>query len=143
MPASTSCTVPTELDRLLPDADFVVLTVPHTPETVGMMDTARLTRMKPSAILINVGRGVTVRLDDLVSALDAGVIAGVALDVFELEPLPADHPLWTRPNVIITPHVAGFGQDTDPEREELIVDNCRRFVDGRPLRNVVDKAMWF
>jgi phosphoglycerate dehydrogenase-like enzyme len=134
---------PDELDRLLPDADFVVLTVPHTPETVGMMNTARLTRMKPSAVLINVGRGVTVRLDDLVSALDAGVIAGAALDVFELEPLPADHPLWTRPNVIVTPHVAGFGQDTDPEREELIVDNCRRFVDGRPLRNVVDKAMWF
>jgi len=84
-----------------------------------------------------------VRLDDVVAALDAGQIAGVGLDVSELEPLPPDHPLWTRSNVIITPHVAGFGSDTDPEREELIVDNCRRFVEGRPLRYVVDKAKWF
>jgi phosphoglycerate dehydrogenase-like enzyme len=134
---------PDELDRLLPEADFVVLTVPHTPDTVGLMDAKRLARMKSTAILINVGRGVTVRLDDLVAALDAGVIAGAGLDVSEIEPLPPDHPLWLQRNVIITPHVAGFGADTDPEREELIVDNCRRFARGLPLRNVVDKAKWF
>jgi phosphoglycerate dehydrogenase-like enzyme len=147
-PSELSATVdelhgPDGLDALLPGADFVVLTVPHTPDTVGLIDAGRLARMKPSAILINVGRGVTVRLDDVVVALDAGQIAGVGLDVSELEPLPPDHPLWTRSNVIITPHVAGFGSDTDPEREELIVDNCRRFVEGRPLRNVVDKEKWF
>jgi phosphoglycerate dehydrogenase-like enzyme len=132
-----------ELDALLPAADFVIVTVPHTPDTVGMFDAARLARMKSSAILINIGRGVTVRLDDLVAALDAGVIAGAAIDVSEIEPLPPEHPLWSQPNVIITPHVAGFGSDTDPARMELIVDNCRRFVEGRPLRNVVDKAKWF
>lgn len=134
---------PDELDDLLPSADFVIVTVPHTPDTVGMFDAARLARMKSSAILINIGRGVTVRLDDLVGALDAGAIAGAALDVSEIEPLPPEHPLWSQPNVIITPHVAGFGSDTDPARQELIVDNCRRFIEGRPLRNVVDKAKWF
>jgi phosphoglycerate dehydrogenase-like enzyme len=147
-PSEFSATVeelhgPDELDAVLPGADFVVLTVPHTPDTVGLINAERLARMKPSAILINVGRGVTVRLDDVVAALDSGQIAGVGLDVSEIEPLPPDHPLWTRTNVIITPHVAGFGTDTDPEREALIVDNCRRFVEGRPLRNVVDKAKWF
>jgi phosphoglycerate dehydrogenase-like enzyme len=134
---------PDELDELLPEADFVIVTVPHTPDTVGMFDAARLARMKSSAILINIGRGVTVRLDDLVGALDAGAIGGAALDVSEIEPLPPEHPLWSQPNVIITPHVAGFGSDTDPARQELIVDNCRRFIEGRPLRNVVDKAKWF
>jgi phosphoglycerate dehydrogenase-like enzyme len=134
---------PDQLDQVLPQADFVILTLPHTPDTQGMIDADRLRLMKPSAVLINVGRGVTVRLDDLVAALDAGRLAGAGLDVFETEPLPPTHPLWRRRNVVITPHVAGFGQDTDAEREELIADNSRRFVDGLPLRNVVDKAKWF
>jgi phosphoglycerate dehydrogenase-like enzyme len=134
---------PDGLERLLPGADFVVLTVPHTPDTEGMIGTGRFELMKPSAVLVNVGRGATVRLDDLVDALDSGRIAGAALDVFETEPLPPFHPLWSRSNVIITPHVAGFGQDTDSERRDLLVDNCGRFVEGRPLRYVVDKAKWF
>jgi phosphoglycerate dehydrogenase-like enzyme len=134
---------PDGLDGVLPEADFVVLTVPHTPETEGMIDSRRLRSMRPSAVLVNVGRGATVRLDDLVGALDAGELAGAALDVFETEPLPATHPLWSRTNVIITPHVAGFGEDTEDERLELIVDNARRFLQGRPLRNVVDKQRWF
>ena len=85
----------------------------------------------------------TTRLDDLVAALRAGEIAGAGLDVFEQEPLPADHPLWTMPGVLITPHTAGFGPYLDERRFEILLDNCRRLVAGQPLRNVVDKATWF
>ena len=96
--------------------------------------------MKTSAYLINIGRGATVVLDDLVSALRDGDIAGAALDVFQVEPLPADHPLWTAPGVLITPHVAGSGPYLEERRAEVFLDNCVRFSEGRPLRNVVDKA---
>ncbi len=131
------------LDSLLPQADFVILTVPHTPETEGFMNRARFQRMKRGAFFINIGRGMTTRLDDLVAALRAGEIAGAGLDVFEQEPLPADHPLWTMPGVLLTPHTAGHGPYLDERRFEVLSDNCRRFVEGRELRNVVDKARWF
>jgi phosphoglycerate dehydrogenase-like enzyme len=134
---------PEALDSLLPLADFVILTVPHTPDTEGFMHRARFQRMKRTAFFINIGRGMTTRLDDLVAALRAGEIAGAALDVFEQEPLPADHPLWTMPNVLITPHSAGFGPYLDDRRLEILIDNARRFVAGEPLRNVVDKKVWF
>jgi phosphoglycerate dehydrogenase-like enzyme len=131
------------LDALLPRADFVILTVPHTPQTEGFMQRARFARMKRGAFFINIGRGKTTRLDDLVAALRAGELAGAALDVFEDEPLPADHPLWTMPGVLITPHTAGFGPYLDERRFEILLENCRRFVAGRPLRNLVDKERWF
>ena len=131
------------LDQLLPRADFVILTVPHTPATEGFMNAARFHLMKPGAFFINIGRGMTTRLDDLVSALASGHIAGAALDVFEQEPLRADHPLWTMPNVLITPHTAGFGPHLDERRYEILRDNCRAMMTGGALRNVVDKAMWF
>ena len=131
------------LDAQLPRADFVIMTIPHTPATEGLFDRARLGRMKRSAFLINIGRGMTVRLDDLVAALQAGEIAGAALDVFEIEPLPAEHALWSAPNVLITPHTAGFGPYLDDRRLDILLDNCRRFAAGQPLRNVVDKATWF
>ena len=134
---------PDALDALLPLADFVILTVPHTPATEGFMHRARFRRMKRTAFFINIGRGRTTRLDDLVAALRAGEIAGAALDVFEQEPLPADHPLWTTPNVLITPHTAGHGPYLDDRRCEILLDNARRFLAGQPLRNVVDKARWF
>jgi phosphoglycerate dehydrogenase-like enzyme len=134
---------PDALDALLPGADFVVLTVPHTPATEGFMNRARFQRMKRSAFFINIGRGMTTRLDDLVQALRAGEIAGAGLDVFEQEPLPAGHPLWTMPGVLITPHTAGYGPYLDERRFEILLDNCRRFLAGQPLRNVVDKARWF
>jgi phosphoglycerate dehydrogenase-like enzyme len=132
-----------ELDALLPRADFVIMTIPHTPATEGLMDRARLKRMKRTAFLINIGRGMTVRLDDLVAALHADEIAGAGLDVFEVEPLPADHALWTAPNVLLTPHTAGYGPYLDERRADILIDNCRRFARGEPLRNVVDKASWF
>ena len=131
------------LDALLPRADFVILTVPHTPSTEGFMHRARFARMKRGAFFINIGRGKTTRLDDLVAALRAGELAGAALDVFEEEPLPAEHPLWTTPGVLITPHTAGFGPYLDERRFEILLENCRRFLAGRPLRNLVDKERWF
>ena len=134
---------PERLDELLPRADFVIMTIPHTPVTEGLMNRERLRRMRPTAFLINIGRGMTVRLDDLVSALHAKEIAGAALDVFEIEPLPADHPLWTAPNVLMTPHTAGYGPYLDERRFDILLDNCRRFAADKPLRNVVDKAAWF
>jgi phosphoglycerate dehydrogenase-like enzyme len=134
---------PDALDSLLPLADFVILTVPHTPATEGFMNRARFQRMKRTAYFINIGRGMTTRLDDLAAALRAGEIAGAGLDVFEQEPLPADHPLWTMPGVLITPHTAGHGPFLDDRRLEVLLDNCRRFLVGEPLRNVVDKANWF
>ena len=134
---------PEDLDALLPRADFVILTIPHTPETEGLFNAQRFGRMKRSAFFINIGRGKTTRLDDLVKALGSGQIAGAALDVYELEPLPIDHPLWDAPNVLLTPHTAGYGPYLDDRREEIIVDNAQRFVRGEPLRNVVDKAHWF
>src|SRR5438552_3267988 len=134
---------PEALDTLLPRADFVILTVPHTPATEGFMNRARFSKMKRSAFFINIGRGKTTRLDDLGAALRAGEIAGAGLDVFEQEPLPADHPLWSTPGVLITPHTAGFGPYLDERRFEILLDNCRRFTAGQPLRNVVDKPAWF
>jgi phosphoglycerate dehydrogenase-like enzyme len=131
------------LDSLLPRADFVILTVPHTPETEGFMNRARFQRMKKSAFFINIGRGRTTRLDDLVATLEAGEIAGAALDVYEIEPLPAGHKLWAMPNVLLTPHTAGHGPYLDDRRRDVLLDNCRRFVAGEPLRNLVDKARWF
>jgi phosphoglycerate dehydrogenase-like enzyme len=107
------------------------------------MDRARFSRMKPRAFFINIGRGMTTRLADLVAALRAGDIAGAALDVFETEPLPADHALWTLPNVLITPHTAGYGPYLDMRRFTILLDNAQRFLAGQPLRNVVDKASWF
>ena len=132
-----------ELDALLPQADFVVLTVPHTPETEGLMNRARFRAMKRQAYFINIGRGMTTRLDDLVAALEAGEIAGAGLDVFEEEPLPQGHKLWTMPGVLLTPHVAGYGPYLDERRFAIILDNCRRFLGGEELRNRVDKARWF
>jgi phosphoglycerate dehydrogenase-like enzyme len=132
-----------QLDALLPRADFVILTVPHTPATEGFFNAARFRLMKPSAFFINIGRGMTTKLDDLVAALNAGEIAGAALDVYEQEPLPADDPLWGMPNVLLTPHVAGYGPHLNERRFQIIQDNCNAFASGRPLRNVVDKAAWF
>ena len=142
-PGVTKLDGPDALDSLLPHADFVILTGPHTPETAGFMDRRRFQRMKRRGFFINIGRGMTTRLDDLVAALRAGEIAGAALDVYEQEPLPADHPLWTMPNVLMTPHTAGHGPYLDDRRCEVLLDNARRFVAGQPLRNVVDKAHWF
>ncbi len=134
---------PDDMDSALARADFVIVTVPETPQTQGLFDIRKFRIMRPSAHFINIGRGATVVLDDLVKALEEGEIRGAALDVFEIEPLPSGHPLWDMPNVIITPHCAGAGPYLDDRRSELFIENCVRFNEGKELKNVVDKANWF
>lgn len=134
---------PEALDDALPRGDFVIVTVPETPETQGMFAKEQFTRMKSNAFFINIGRGATVLLDDLANAVEGGQIAGAGLDVFEIEPLPSDHKLWSTPGVLITPHVAGRGPYLDHRRTELFLENCLLFDEGSPLKNVVDKANWF
>jgi len=132
-----------ELPELLAWSDFVVIAAPHTPETERLFDAAMLAHIRPTGYLINIGRGAIVVLDDLVAALRAGALAGAALDVFEVEPLPAAHPLWDFPNVIITPHTAGYSPAIAGRHLKTLVENLRRFAAGEPLNNVVDKSLWF
>lgn len=129
-----------ELDALLPEADVVAICVPLTDETDGMFDEARIGRMKRGAILVNVARGRIVRTDALLAALEQGRLAGACLDVTDPEPLPSDHPLWKRHDVVITPHVAARAELTEERRWRLFRENFARFAEGRPLLNVVDKA---
>ena len=135
---------PDALDDMLPRADFVITTVPHTPETEGTFNDRRFRLMKDSAYFINIGRGKVCKIDDLADAIEGGVIAGCGLDVFEEEPLPSEHKLWGLPNVLMTPHVALRDAENLPERRfQVILDNARRFLDNQPLNNVVDKARWY
>jgi phosphoglycerate dehydrogenase-like enzyme len=131
------------LDNLLRESDFVAIAAPHTPETVRLFDAARIAQMKHTGYLINIGRGVIVDLSALVDALQRGVIAGAALDVYETEPLPADHPLWRLPNVILTPHVAGASPRIAERHLAVLLENIGHFARNEPLINVVDKARWF
>lgn len=134
---------PDELGEVIPRADFLIVTVPETPSTQGLFNRETLSAMKRTAFFINIGRGATTNLSDLAEMAEAGEIAGAALDVYEIEPLPSSHPLWGLPNIIMTPHVAADGPYIDDRRTEVFVDNCVRFSEGRPLRNVVDKTQWF
>ena len=130
-----------KLDELLPQADVVAMSLPGTPQTAGIMDRRRLGLMKPSAYLINVGRGNAVDTDALLQALEGGRLAGAALDVVEPEPLPPDHPLWACPRAVITPHAAG--KFNLPETFERIVrisaENLAAYHQGRPLRSLVSR----
>jgi phosphoglycerate dehydrogenase-like enzyme len=135
---------PAELDTLLPLADFVIVTTPHTPETEGMWCKNRFALMKKTANFINIGRGKTTKLVDLIEALEQGTIAGCGLDVFEVEPLPAESPLWQLPNVLLTPHIAVKDAENITERQfDIFLENARRFAEGLPLQNVVDKSVWY
>ena len=131
------------LDELLSASDFTVIAAPHTPRTERLFDGEMLGRMKPASFLINIGRGAIVDLDALVAALDGGRLAGAALDVFEVEPLPAAHPLWGRENVIITPHVAAASPRIAERHFATLLENVRRFAAGEALLNVVDKREWY
>lgn len=134
---------PGRLPVILAVSDFLVIAAPHTPETEKMFRREQLQLMKPTAYLINVGRGAIVGLADLTAALEAGEIAGAGLDVFETEPLPADHPLWKMPNVIITPHVAGYSPRIAERHLGVLLENLKRFRHFEKLQNVVDKTKWF
>ena len=128
-----------ELHAMLREADFLVLAAPHTSETEGIIGEAELAVMKPTAVLINVGRGALVDEDALVRALQQKRLAGAALDVLREEPPPQDSPLWDMPNVIISPHSASTVTQENARITEIFCDNLRRYLSGQPLRNVLDK----
>lgn len=125
--------------RLLAESDYLVVAAPETDETRGMVDAAALGRMRSEAVLINVARGGLVDQEALVEVLQEGRIRGAALDVFASEPLPHESPLWELPNVLITPHVSAVTSRYWERETELITENLRRYLEGVPLVNVVDK----
>lgn len=126
------------LGELLERSDHVVLTVPSTPATRGMIGAAQLARMRPDAVLVNVARGNIIDEAALIAALRERRLRGAALDVFAAEPLPPDSPLWQLDNVLITPHVSATTTHYWEREADLMLDNLQRYLDGRPLRNVVD-----
>lgn len=132
-----------QLLDVLPDADFVVNTLPLTSETQGLIGEAELRAMKPTAYIVNIGRGGTMDEDALVRALQEGWIAGAGLDVFATEPLPQDSPLWEMENVIVSPHYAGQTNRYDERAIAIFLDNLRRYLRGESLVNVVDKRLGY
>ncbi|MET8946772.1 D-2-hydroxyacid dehydrogenase [Streptomyces sp. NPDC004542] len=130
---------PATLRGALAEAHYVVLAAPLTPDTRGMVDASVLASMRPGARLVNVGRGALVDEEALVAHLAEGKLAGAALDVFRREPLPAGSPLWDMPGVIVSPHTAGEVTSWRADLADLFLDNLRRRLADRPLRNLVDK----
>ncbi len=131
------------VDELVSSVDFLVLCCPHTPETEGLLDAARLARMKRDAVLINVARGAVVDESALIEALRAGKLRGAALDVFEREPLPPASPLWDMPNVLICPHSASTARSENAKLVDLFCDNLSRYLSDRPLRNVLNYTLLY
>lgn len=134
---------PSGLDQLLSESDFVVCSLPLTKETRHLLTIREFSLMKPSAFFINVGRGAVVKEEDLISALSQGLIKGAGLDVFEEEPLAAESPLWDMPNVIMTPHSAGFDEEHAKNTFDIFLKNLVRFQQGLPLINQVDKELGY
>jgi phosphoglycerate dehydrogenase-like enzyme len=130
---------PQALRSFLSECDYVALTVPLTDETYHMIDANALAAMRQKAILINVARGAVVDEAALIEALQEGLIGGAALDVFEEDSLPPDSPLWRLPNVLISPHIAGFTPHYDEYAVDLFAENLGRYLTGQPLLNLVDK----
>ena len=125
--------------EVLAESDFVLLLLPATPETENFVNAERLAMMQPGAWLLNFGRGHLVKDDDLIAAVKAKKIAGAVLDVFRQEPLPAEHPFWTTEGIIVLPHLGGPHPQRDRFVARLFADNLGRFLDGRPLKEVVDR----
>jgi phosphoglycerate dehydrogenase-like enzyme len=125
--------------KVLKQSDFLLLLLPATPETNNFINAERLAMMKPNAWLLNFGRGHLIKDDDLIAAVSARKIAGAVLDVFRQEPLPAEHPFWTTEGILVLPHIGGPHPQRDRFVARLFVDNLRRFVNGEPLMEVVDR----
>jgi len=134
---------PENLKELMAESDFVVLSLPLTKDTDGMIGETQLRSMKNTSYLINISRGKIVQEDKLIQALKEGWIAGAGLDAFENEPLPQDSPLWGMENVIITPHVAGLTPYYLDRATDLLCENLKRFINGENLINVVDKNLGY
>jgi phosphoglycerate dehydrogenase-like enzyme len=134
---------PDSLQEELAAADHVVNVLPITPATRRKFDAAAFAAMKPTALFVNIGRGATVDEQALIAALEQGRIGGAALDVFEVEPLPVESPLWRMSNVLVSPHRAGDHERWADDVVAVFVDNLRRFVAGAPLRNVVDVELGY
>lgn len=128
---------PDAIPDLLGQADVVLLCMPQTPETVNLVDADFLAAMKPTAMLVNVGRGSAIDDRALLEALDAGRPEHALLDVFRVEPLPADHPFWTHPRITVTAHTAAVTSGWDQRLDDLVMDNIGRYLAGAPLRNEV------
>jgi phosphoglycerate dehydrogenase-like enzyme len=131
---------PAALPELLPRADFVVVTAPLTPETRHLLGAKELDLLRPGAGLVNMSRAALVDYEALAPRLEAGTLGGAIIDVAQPEPLPPDSPLWRTPNLLITPHVSSDPTDYVERMARIVVDNARRLVAGRPLRNRVDAA---
>ncbi|MEW6333612.1 MAG: D-2-hydroxyacid dehydrogenase [Thermodesulfobacteriota bacterium] len=129
-----------QMPELLASSDFVVLALPLTPETRGLIGEKELLQMKPGACLINVARGAIVDEAALVRALEKGSIAGAGLDVFVQEPLPAESPFYNLPNVIFSPHISGYIPDYERRATDLFCENLRRYLGGEPFLHEVDKG---
>ncbi|MGB6697002.1 MAG: NAD(P)-dependent oxidoreductase, partial [Terracidiphilus sp.] len=129
-----------ELDQLLPRAEIVILILPSTAESQGLIDARRLALMRQGALLVNAARGPIVQTDALVAALQAGRVRA-AIDVTDPEPLPEGHPLWSCPNLLITPHVGASTPQCSPRALRTAADELRRYMKGEPLRNVVQAAI--
>ena len=134
---------PQRLAELAGQADAMVVSLPMTEQTAGLIDRATIERLPASCIFVNIGRGGVVDEPALTDALRDRRIAGAVLDVFATEPLPADSPLWTLPNVLVTPHAVAVSARENERITELFCDNLRRYLDGRPLRNVVEPGVFY
>lgn len=132
-----------DLDAILPSTDVLVLCTPLTPQTQNLLDARRIGLMKPGAVLVNIGRGQLVDEPALIGALANGRLGGAALDVFATEPLPAESPLWDLDNVLVSPHSAATVDTENAAITELFCDNLRRFLDGRPLRNLYRRELGY
>jgi phosphoglycerate dehydrogenase-like enzyme len=139
MPVLARCVKPDQLDSVLPEADVVFVAAPHTPASNKIMGPRQFEEMKAGSYFIAVSRGRLYDLDALGKALQAKRLAGAGVDVTDPEPLPKGHPLWKLSNVIITPHIAGRSDKDRARMVGTIKENIRRFVEGKPLLNVVDK----
>ena len=143
-PAIDEMRTTAEIDSLLPQADYVFISLPATPDTVSLFDRARIARMKPGAGVINVGRASAMDYHALAEALEDGNLSGAIIDVFDPEPLPAGSPLWSVPNLIVTPHVsADDGDNYVPITLDIFLNNMRRYIEGEPLQNLVDPDLGY
>jgi phosphoglycerate dehydrogenase-like enzyme len=130
---------PERTNEVLTQSDFVLLLLPATPETENIINAQRLAQMKPTAFLLNFGRGHLIADADLIAAVQSKRIAGAILDVFRQEPLPPDHPFWATNGILVLPHIGGGHPTRDTIVAQLFADNLARFLDGKPLKQTVDR----